>query len=100
VAGNTQILSAWYDEGGRLQALSRRLKFGLLLLWGRWGLPIMHRVPILGVMGRPIRVTKSLSEPTQEEVDRIHAEFITELQRIFNKYKTLYGWPDKQLIIK
>lgn len=98
--GNTQILSAWYDQGGVLQAISRRLKFGLLLLWGRWGLPIMHRKPILGVMGHPIHVTKAVGEPKAEEIDRIHAQFIDELQRVFNKYKALYGWPDKQLVIK
>jgi hypothetical protein len=98
--GNTQILSAWYDQGGVLQAISRRLKFGLLLLWGRWGLPIMHRKPILGVMGNPIHVTKAVGEPKAEEIDRIHAQFIDELQRVFNKYKALYGWPDKQLVIK
>jgi hypothetical protein len=27
-------------------------------LWGRFGLPIMYRVPILGVMGEPIHVPK------------------------------------------
>lgn len=99
-AGNTQVLSAWYDKAGLLQAISRKLKFGLLLLWGRWGLPIMHRQPILGVMGRPIHVTKAVGEPKAEDIDRIHAEFVQELTRVFDKYKGYYGWGDKALIIK
>lgn len=40
------------------RALSRKLGFGLLLVWGRLLLPIILRQPLLVVTGRPIVVPK------------------------------------------
>lgn len=42
---------------------------------------------------------KVTPEPTQEEIDLYHARFVSELRRIFEKYKGPYGWGDKELII-
>jgi len=100
IFGNTKLLSAWYDEGGVLQGLSRYLKFGVLPLWGRFGLPLMHRHPVLGAMAKPIVVPKVEGEPTQEMIDKYHTEFCETLVDLFNRYKGLYGWPDKKLLIK
>lgn len=100
IFGNTKLLSAWYDESGFLETLSRKLKFGMLPLWGRFGLPIMFRHPIVGVTAKPIALPKVEGEPTQEQIDKYHAIFCDELQALFEKYKVLYGWPDKKLIIR
>lgn len=40
------------------RALSRKLGFGLLPVWGRLLLPIIVRQPLLVVMGRPIKTPK------------------------------------------
>lgn len=42
---------------------------------------------------------KPTGEPTQADIDKYHALFVTELRRIFDKYKGSYGWGDKELII-
>ena len=49
--GNTSLYSLW--TGGPLghnflRRLSRKVKFALILFWGRFGLPIPYRIPILG----------------------------------------------------
>lgn len=82
-----------------MQSISRRLQFGLLPLWGRFGLPLMHRAPILGVCGRPIVVPR-VEDPSKEQIDKYHAIFVDELQKLFEKYKGLYGWENKKLVIK
>jgi 2-acylglycerol O-acyltransferase 2 len=43
IFGNTALMHCWYDSLGVLRGLSRRLKAGMLPLWGRFGLPIMYR---------------------------------------------------------
>lgn len=100
IFGNTQLFHSWHDDMGIMRNLSRKLKFGLVFLWGRFGLPICFRVPLLGVMGKAIRVPKAEGEPTKEQIDHYHAIFVKELDELFEKYKGLYGWPEKKLIIK
>ncbi|CAM9730869.1 unnamed protein product [Ectocarpus sp. 4 AP-2014] len=98
--GNTRIFRSWQDPYGILRALSRKLGFGLLLVWGRMLLPIILRQPLLVVTGRPIVVPKSAGEPTQADIDKYHDLFVAELRRIFDKYKGPYGWGEKELIIQ
>ncbi|CAM9095617.1 unnamed protein product, partial [Pylaiella littoralis] len=56
--GNTSLFRSWHDPFGILRALSRKLGFGLLVVWGRLLLPIILRQPLLVVTGRPIVVPK------------------------------------------
>lgn len=41
-------------------------------------------------VGRPI-ATEQCREPTQEMVQEVHQQYITELVRIWDKYKDLYA---------
>lgn len=45
-----------------------------------------YRRPLNIVVGRPIRVMQS-SKPEQEEIDRVHEEYIQELERIWDTWK-------------
>lgn len=45
-----------------------------------------YRRPLNIVVGKPIRVRQSL-KPEQDEVDRVHEEYIQELERIWNTWK-------------
>jgi 1-acyl-sn-glycerol-3-phosphate acyltransferase len=104
--GNTDLLSCWAGEGipqGRtiLEKISRKIGFALIIIHGRFGLPIPRRVPVLGVMGKPIPTYKiKCEEPTQEQIETIQKLLLDEMQEIFERYKGLYGWKDKKLIIK
>lgn len=94
-------MSCWYDKYGVLMAISRRLQAGMLPIWGRFGLPIFHRKPVLAVMGKAIVVPK-VAEPTQELIDKYHAQFVDELEQLFDRYRALYGngFEHKRLLIK
>lgn len=67
----------------------RLLKTSLILTWGRWGLPIPYRVPLLYAVGKPLRVLHK-ADPTKEEVDAAHAAFCRALQDLFDAYKHYY----------
>lgn len=104
VFGNTKLLSCWSGEGipgahSFLKSLSRKVGFACILIFGRLGLPIPYRVPVFGVLGKAIPV-QQCEEPSQEEIDRLHGQLCKDMQSLFDRYKGLYGWQDKQLVIK
>ncbi len=70
----------------------------LILFWGRFGLPVPYRVPILGAMAKPIHVTQN-ENPSQEEIDRVHTELMDAMVRLFDEHKEAYGWGSKKLVI-
>lgn len=45
-----------------------------------------YRRPLNIVVGKPIRVMQS-AKPEQEQIDRVHEEYIQELERIWNTWK-------------
>ncbi|RYH10722.1 hypothetical protein EON65_39335 [archaeon] len=73
--------------------------FGLILFWGRFFLPVPYRVPIVGIMAKPIDVPHT-DTPTDEEVDKYHTILMDEMVKLFDKHKSKYGWGNKKLIIK
>ena len=106
IFGNTKLLSCWMGEGipfvrPILEKISRKLGFALILIHGRFGLPIPRRLPLLAVKGKHIRTDHlKCEEPPMEMILELQAKLITELQSVFDRNKHLYGWKDKRLIIK
>lgn len=106
VFGNTDLLGCWAGEGiphGRtiLETISRKLGFALILIHGRFGLPIPRRLPLLGVVGKPIPTHHlKCEDPTNEQIKKLQDQLLSEMERIFDDYKGLYGWETKSLIIK
>lgn len=104
--GNTKLLNCWAGEGVPggtfvLEKISRKLGFALILIYGRFFLPIPYRKPILAVLGRPIHTHQIKGEnPTPEQIEMIQTKLLDEMERIFDTYKPLYGWDNKKLIIK
>jgi len=45
-----------------------------------------YRRPVNIVVGKPIRVAQS-SKPDQEEIDRVHEEYVQELERLWDLWK-------------
>lgn len=56
-------------------------------------------MPILGIMAEPIRVEQK-DEPSNEEVEKVKLLLVEKMQKLFEKYKGLYGWDKKRLVIK
>lgn len=105
--GNTKLFSLWAGEGipglrPLLERISRKVVgFAMIIFFGRWGLPIPKRIPILGVMGKPIPTFHlQCEDPTPEQIEVIQQMLLSEMEEIFDKYKGLYGWEDERLIIK
>jgi 2-acylglycerol O-acyltransferase 2 len=94
--GNTQLLD--FAGGPAMQKLSRSLRMSLLFFYGRWFLPVPYQVPITMVIGEPMEV-EQVDNPTEEQIDQLHARFVVELQKLFDEYKHKVGgnWHNKQL---
>jgi len=105
VFGNTQIYSSWcWGERGdwlhdSFRALARKIGFAPITFWGRFYLPLPYRKPIVFVIGKSIAVEQN-DNPADEEVDRIHQLLQERMIDLFDRYKGLYGWSHKKLIIK
>jgi 1-acyl-sn-glycerol-3-phosphate acyltransferase len=106
IFGNTKLLSCWHGDGipgaqTLLEKLSRKIGFALILFYGRFGLPIPYRLPVLAVKGKPIPTWMyQCEEPSDKVIEQVQTELIKEMDYIFNAYKHLYGWEDKRLIIR
>lgn len=104
--GNTKLLSCWAGDGVPfartiLEKISRKAGFALIVLHGRFGLPIPFRIPVLAVKGKVIPTSHiQCEEPTNEQIRVIQDQLIDSMQALFDDYKHLYGWDDKRLIIK
>lgn len=97
--GNTQTFSSGSTQW--LASLSRILRMSFIVFWGRFGLPIPHRTPLLTVLGRPISCPKmDKSEPSAEMINEYHELYLRETRRIYDTYKNTYNWETKNLIFR
>ncbi|CAE7233197.1 DGA1, partial [Symbiodinium sp. CCMP2456] len=80
--------------------LQKQLGFGIPFFFGRaltGG--VLHRVfgmnrgvmplrmPVQSVVGRPIHVDAPVPNPTQEQIDELHARYVEELRKIYDDWK-------------
>lgn len=75
--------------------IQRILTFAPLLVAGRGvfsysGGFIPHRRPISVVVGEPIPVGQPVKEPSQKQIDEVHAKYKEAVIRIFETYKGIY----------
>ena len=88
----------WFDRGGLLEFLSRKLRMSLFIYWGRYGLPIPYRANITMLFGAPIRVQKKpAAEITQADIDDIHGKLLNGMQSLFDQHKDALGWGSRRL---
>ncbi|KAL3806804.1 hypothetical protein ACHAXA_001086 [Cyclostephanos tholiformis] len=90
-----------------VETLSRALRISILLLYGRWGLPIPFRQRLMYVVGRTIWPPASSSSISDDQmmtgerfdclVREMHDAFCDEIERIFYRNRSHYGWENKTL---
>jgi hypothetical protein len=96
--GNSQPLDIWYDQGGRMQRLSRFLRVCVAPIWGRWGLVVPRRQPITWALGEALHVQKAELPIKKEELEAVHKQLLDGLQQTYKLYAGLYGWGDRPLL--
>ncbi|KAL1507857.1 hypothetical protein AB1Y20_007465 [Prymnesium parvum] len=94
--GNTAVFTAWFDPFGMMENLSRKAQASVFFFWGRFYLPLPRRVNITMLFGRPIVVEK-VSEPTSEQIDALHAQYLRAIETLFETHKEALGWGRKTL---
>ncbi|XP_036602554.1 2-acylglycerol O-acyltransferase 2-like [Trichosurus vulpecula] len=84
------------DKLQKIMGISLPLFHGRGIFQYNFGL-LPYRQKINTVVGKPIKVEKN-TNPSQEEVDRLHQHYMTELCNLFEAHKTKYNVPlDQQL---
>ena len=63
----------------------------------RFGL-LPYRKPINVVIGAPINV-KQIKNPTKEDIEDMHATYVEELKKLYEKYNPIYGDVNVRLVI-
>lgn len=73
--------------------------FGLpLWVHGRWFSPLPHATPVTVVVGEPISVKgKGGTEPSEELVGELHAQYFDALEALFDKHKAAAGLAHSRL---
>ena len=94
--GNTAVYGAWFDKWGLMEALSRRAQAAIFLYWGRFYLPLPRRVNITMLFGSPLHVNK-VEQPSQEQVDALHAQLLLAIATLFDRHKHALGWGHKTI---
>ncbi|KAJ2767840.1 diacylglycerol O-acyltransferase 1 [Coemansia nantahalensis] len=77
--------------------LQSHMKFAMPLFYGRLGF-IPNRTPLTTIIGRPIVVARD-PRPSQDTIDRVHAQYLAELRRIYARFKPVYDPEGDDLVI-
>ncbi|KAL3656367.1 hypothetical protein V7S43_018741 [Phytophthora oleae] len=103
VFGEKWLYNMWNPPKSVISFFRQTLGIPVLVFWGKfWWMP---KAPEEGkrygvVYGKPI-TTEANPNPTDEQVRAIHTQYVAEVQRIFEQYKTEFGYEeDETLVIK
>lgn len=87
------------------ERISKLLRISVVILFGKWALPIPFRQRLLYAVGEPIYpryICEGSPFPIdniefQQQVDEMHSKFCDALTNLFERHKESYGWGHKVL---
>lgn len=82
--GNTSVLTVL--KGGPLAQLSRKLQASVTYFWGAYYLPIPRNEKLVYARG-PMMGLPHIPNPTNEDINKWHAKYCEEVNRLFETYK-------------
>ena len=94
--GNSQLLKL---KPKFLEKPARKIQCAMGVILGRWGLPFPKKVPLMVAVGKSIEVKKMSREDPEYSayVDEIQQQVADEIQRVYYKYRCVYGWDNRPL---
>jgi len=106
--GYTLLIAFSFGESDLYRSLSllrplnlwlvKQCGFVLPCFAGHWACPLLPRsdVPLNTVMGKCLKLPQ-LDEPSNAEVDKWHALYMEELEKVFEAHKAQFGYADRKL---
>uniref|UniRef100_H3GCV3 Acyltransferase n=1 Tax=Phytophthora ramorum TaxID=164328 RepID=H3GCV3_PHYRM len=100
VFGEKWLYNMWNPPRGVIDFFRKTLGIPVLVFWGKfWWMP---NAPAKGkryglVYGKPIK-TALTENPTEEEIRAIHTMYVAEIQRIFEQYKSDFGYEEDETL--
>lgn len=100
VFGGTDFFSTLTTSDSWIAKCSRKLRMALTFFWGRFGLPIPYSPRVTLCVGDPIPIPQVSEEcPLDQAIELLHGQFVQEMVKLFDDYKTLAGYPQAELEI-
>lgn len=102
--GQTQTFS-WVKPGPPIvpasvvERVARTIGFLPLLIWGRWGTPLPHQIPMSMAVGAPIEVPSPIADPSPKEIEHYLQQYITSMEQLYLKFKDQAGYSEVPLRI-
>ena len=87
----------WQLKVRKFIGISPVIFFGRGWLQDTFGI-LPQRNPVTVVVGEPIDVEKTVN-PSDEEIDELHAKYVTELKNLYKKYNPKFGDCEVKLVI-
>lgn len=97
--GNSRLFTT-YNKSGTLSwmsRISRKIQASIVFYTGRHFLPVPFRHPLKMVAGPVIPVERPIANPSQEQIDELHAKVMDMVKDIY--YENRPDWEKNELVI-